>query len=339
MPAKPALGRWVSLGRLAALREDWPDALRMVLATVLAAIISTALRLPETYWAVLSAVIVSRPNAGGSAKAGASRLIGTVFGSVVAMAVIVGRSWHVPEIVLLAAAMVPLSLFVTAFEEYRTAPIAAIIILSSGSALLSPMHLALLRLAEITIGSVTSSLIGAVVLPSRGHGQVFRMGASIIARIGTVLESAFDEKRDEARLDAAHDDIRRDLRDLGVLVRTKVGRGAPRAQGRLVKLLSRLQADALFVGRVVGSGLRRDSALEYARLIHKTCRDLAGCMLDVESAETELQRCAAELSAASGRFSGSGSGGGSGTHDALDFLLETLGKDLHDLIRVLQGPR
>jgi len=25
--------------------------------------------------------------------------------------------------------------------------------------------------------------------------------------------------------------------------------------------------------------------------------------------------------------------------DALDFLLETLGKDLHDLIRVLQGPR
>jgi hypothetical protein len=25
--------------------------------------------------------------------------------------------------------------------------------------------------------------------------------------------------------------------------------------------------------------------------------------------------------------------------DALDFLLDTLGKDLHDLIRVLQGPR
>jgi len=56
--------------RLAELREDWPDALRMVVSTVLAATVSTLLHLPEMYWAVLSAVIVSRPGAGGSTKAG-----------------------------------------------------------------------------------------------------------------------------------------------------------------------------------------------------------------------------------------------------------------------------
>jgi uncharacterized membrane protein YccC len=77
------------VSRLAGLREDWPDALRMVISTVLAAAVATILHLPEMYWAVLSAVIVSRPGAGGSAKAGASRLIGTVFGSAVAMGVIV----------------------------------------------------------------------------------------------------------------------------------------------------------------------------------------------------------------------------------------------------------
>ena len=211
------------LRRLDSLRQDWPDALRMVVSTVLAGTMSSLLHLPEMYWAVLSAVIVSRPGAGGSTKAGASRLIGTVFGSAVAMAVIGARAWHVPEIALLAIAMIPLSLFITAFEEFRTAPVAAVILLSSTSALVSPFHIALLRLLQITIGSMASTLVGISVMPSRGHGRVFRMAASILTRIGAALESAFDEKREDAKLDAAHDDIRRDLRDLGALVKTKRG--------------------------------------------------------------------------------------------------------------------
>src|SRR5437762_14373476 len=81
------LRRMPGLRRLNSLRQDWPDALRMVISTVLAGTVSSLLHLPEMYWAVLSAVIVARPGAGGSTKAGDSRLIGTVFGSAVAMAV------------------------------------------------------------------------------------------------------------------------------------------------------------------------------------------------------------------------------------------------------------
>jgi uncharacterized membrane protein YccC len=342
--------------RLAELREDWPDALRMVVSTVLAATVSTLLHLPEMYWAVLSAVIVSRPGAGSSTKVGASRLIGTVFGSAVAMAVIAARAWHVPEIALLAVAMIPLSLFITAFEEFRTAPVAAVILLSSTSALVSPFHVALLRLLQITIGSISSTVVGLSVLPSRGHGRVFRMAASILTRIGTALASAFDEKRDEAKLDAAHDDIRRDLRDLGALVKTR--RGMTRAQARVVRLLSRLQQDSMFVGRVVGSGLRRSSASDYAHTVNGICRDLADAMLGTE--EHALDRCREGLAAAAVALAAarrvpidSPTHAGPVAHvgpadrrveppsavDALDFLLETLGKDLHDLIRVLQGPR
>jgi hypothetical protein len=284
------------------------------------------------------------------------------------MGVIVARAWHVPEIALLAVAMIPLSLFITAFEEFRTAPVAAVILLSSGSALVSPFHVALLRLAQITIGSLASTAVGLAVLPSRGHGRVFRMGAAIVTRIGAVLESAFDEPRDDARLDATHDDIRRSLRELGALVRTKAG-SVSRAQGRIVRLLSRLQADSMFVARVVGSGLRRDSAKECAQAIHGVCRDLADGMLDTES--SALQQCREALEAASARFAearhcagvegsarpaagaavggagavvGADAAGGAAPGappalDALDFLLETLVKDLRDLIRVLQGPR
>ena len=326
------LRRRPGLRRVDMLLEDWPDALRMVISTVLAAMVSTLLHLPEMYWAVLSAIIVSRPGAGGSGRAGASRLIGTVFGSAVAMGVIGARAWHVPEIALLAIAMIPLSLFITAFEEFRTAPVAAVILLSSTSALVSPFHIALLRLLQITIGSLSSTVVGLSVLPSRGHGRVFRMAGSILTRIGAALESAFDEKRDDAKLDASHDDIRRDLRDLGALVKTK--RGVTRAQARLVRLLSRLQQDSLFVGRVVGSGLRRPSASDYAHAVHAVCRDLADAMLDPEA--QALARCRERLDAASTAFAAEER---SGPVDALDFLLETLGKDLHDLIRVLQGPR
>jgi len=337
LPAGPeSRGRgW--LRRLQTLREDWPDALRMVIATVLAAGVSMLLRLPEMYWAVLSAVIVSRPGAGGSGRAGASRLIGTVFGSAVAMGVIGARAWHVPEIALLAIAMIPLSLFITAFEEFRTAPVAAVILLSSTSALVSPFHIALLRLLQITIGSLSSTVVGISVLPSRGHGRVFRMAASILTRIGAALESAFDEKRDDAKLDATHDDIRRDLRDLGALVKTK--RGVTRAQARMVRLLSRLQQDSMFVGRVVGGGLRRSSASEYAHAVHGVCRDLADAMLDPEA--QGLPRCREVLDEASAAFARDRDAAAHAPRavDALDFLLETLGKDLNDLIRVLQGPR
>ena len=319
--------------RLAELREDWPDALRMVVSTVLAATVSTLLHLPEMYWAVLSAVIVSRPGAGGSTKVGSSRLIGTVFGSAVAMAVIGARAWHVPEIALLAVAMIPLSLFITAFEEFRTAPVAAVILLSSTSALVSPFHIALLRMLQITIGSVSSTVVGLSVLPSRGHGRVFRMAASILTRIGAALESAFDEKRDDAKLDGAHDDIRRDLRDLGVLVKTR--RGSTRAQARVVRLLSRLQQDAMFVGRVVG--LRSPGANDYAHAIHGVCRDVADVMLDSE--QQALSRCREGLDAAAEAFATARRGESKQAAHALDFLLETLAKDLHDLIRVLQGPR
>jgi len=190
---------------------------------------------------------------------------------------------------------------------------------------------------QITIGSVSSTVVGLSVLPSLGHGRVFRMAASILTRIGAALESAFDEKRDDAKLDGAHDDIRRDLRDLGVLVKTR--RGSTRTQARVVRLLSRLQQDSMFVGRVVGSGLRSPGANEYAHAIHGVCRDVAEAMLDPEAQEQALARCREGLDAAAEAFATARRGESKQAAHALDFLLETLGKDLHDLIRVLQGPR
>jgi hypothetical protein len=94
----------------------------------------------------------------------------------------------------------------------------------------------------------------------------------------------------------------------------------------------------MFVGRIVGSGLGSPGANEYAHAIHGVCRDVADVMLDSE--EQALARCRDGLDAAADAFAAArGRGESKQAVHALDFLLETLGKDLHDLIRVLQGPR
>jgi hypothetical protein len=69
-------------------------------------------------------------------------------------------------------------------------------------------------------------------------------------------------------------------------------------------------------------------------------------MLDPEG--HALDRCRDRLGAATAAFAAARreavggpevAAGSSRGLDALDFLLETFGKDLHDFIRVLQGPR
>jgi len=279
IPARPAL--------IERIREGCPDALRMVLSAIVSAAISQALHLPETYWAVLSALIVGRPQAGGSRRASRARLIGSLLGSLVALPLVLARVWHPPELLLLALALVPLSLLVTTFEEYRAAPAAAIIVLSAGHALSAPINIALLRMAEIAIGSVTSTLIAAVVMPSTTHDRCFRMGSAVLAKLEPLLHRSLHPQVNETDVESAHDDVRRDIRDLVALVRSKgMTKGAGLQAARMAKLLARVQQDIQFIGRATRS-----------------------------------------------------LGAGSGAESALPLLMQTLSKDLGDLIRVLRPAR
>jgi len=279
IPSNPALADRI--------REGWPDALRMVLSAILSAAISQALRLPETYWAVLSALIVGRPQAGGTRRATRRRLVGSLLGALVAIPLVLARVWHPPELLLLGVAMVPLSLLVATFEEYRAAPAAAIIVLSAGHALTAPINIALLRMAEIAIGSLTSTAIAALVMPSTTHDRCFRMGASVLAKLEDLLHRSLHPQANEPDVESAHDDVRRNIRDLVTLVRSKRMTNGPGLQAaRMAKLLARVQLDIQFIGRATRS-----------------------------------------------------LGAGSGAESALPLLMQTLSKDLGDLIRVLRPAR
>ncbi len=143
--------------RFATWREtDWRHGTRLAVAVVVAFTVSTLCRLPESFWAVMSALIVARPTAGSTLGAGWDRVRGTMSGTVIGLAGVwlhhVGAGSQMGTLAIIAVVAF-LSAIVPAM---RSAPISALIILNSGGI---PGHSALdvagLRAIEIAIGVVS----------------------------------------------------------------------------------------------------------------------------------------------------------------------------------------
>ncbi|MEJ0067077.1 MAG: FUSC family protein [Caulobacteraceae bacterium] len=95
-------GRWVATHR-AELRQ----CLRMTLAAILTMALGELFGMPRGYWAVLTAVIVTQANVGGSIKATLDRLIGTLAGAIYggAVALLIPAETPVMAVVAVAVAL------------------------------------------------------------------------------------------------------------------------------------------------------------------------------------------------------------------------------------------
>lgn len=160
----------------------------MVLAAVLAYALSAAAHLPGGYWAVLSAVIVSRPLPGVAFQVGAGRLLGTVAGAGFGILASCGRLWHLPEPALIAGALLPLAVVIICKPGWRTAPIAAIIVLSASPLGHSSLAAGLFRIAEVALGAVTGVAVTWLLLPTRSD----RAAVSLCAAAHGLLLAALD---------------------------------------------------------------------------------------------------------------------------------------------------
>ncbi|HVV92145.1 MAG TPA: FUSC family protein [Hyphomicrobiales bacterium] len=229
------------------LGRAWPDALRMLAAALAAYGLSAALGLPDGYWAVLTALIVTRPSAGGLVRAGADRLAATVAGAALATARAAIRPWGVPEPALIAVALAPLSLLVAWDERFRAAPMAAIIVLSGGAALGSPVAIALARVAEVMLGAAVGILVSTVVLPTHRTRRRRDDAAAILADLARLLDLVLGGDEERARL--LQEAIRRRLRALAIAGMGEPSRQRRAAEATLVPLLSRLLSDVAILGR------------------------------------------------------------------------------------------
>ena len=113
------------------------QALRMTVSSLAAFAFAQALALPQGFWAVITALIVTQSNVGGSLKAALDRFVGSVFGAVYgsAVAFAIPHEHGLSRAAALVVAVAPLSFMAALSAGFRVAPITAIIVLLSASGL------------------------------------------------------------------------------------------------------------------------------------------------------------------------------------------------------------
>jgi uncharacterized membrane protein YccC len=236
--------------------------LRMMISTTLAYALATALRLPQGYWAVLTAIIVTQNSVGGSLKAAIDRLAGSVCGALVGALAAVLLPAHTPFALglVLVGALTPLVLLTAYFPNYRIAPVTAIIVLlSSGAATLGPLGYALDRVLEIALGSVVGVAVSVLIAPARAHMHLREAAAEtalLLAKIMTALEPAVRTGAPDLGKLATR--VQATLNRLGTAAEEAVHERRSRLSDHpdpepLFRTLRRLQQDILALNRMFGA--------------------------------------------------------------------------------------
>ena len=233
---------------------DWHEgraAVRMLVAALGAYLCTTLIHLPGPYSAVITTLIVARPHSGGVLRASFERLGATILGAGIACAATFGRLVHAPELLLIGIALAPLALIAAHNSAYRTAMIAAIIVLSAPAAAGAPLHVAIVRLLGVSLGAVIGALVSVTILPSRREVVVASMTAKVVEEFPSLLRNAVDPHAgDDKSRDKFEFRVRQSLRELGLLIRDRPD--ALPAKGpaaAMVKFTVQMHADIAFLKR------------------------------------------------------------------------------------------
>jgi len=269
----------LELDRFKMKHADMRHGAQLAIAVAVSYLVSLAVGLPEGFWAVMSALIVTRPDAGATLGAGWDRIRGTLLGTVFGIVGVWLRhaGLGTPATTLLIVAL--LSFGSAGVPILRSAPMTALIILSSGGiAGHSPMQVALLRIAEITIG-VTVGLLISVAWPAARAATRFNAECAAVLRrsAANVAQALADTPRTEAERDQASTDLRAALRRL-VMLGNSAGQES---------LLSLRRWWNHLRGRPAIEGSRLPSHDRIAKLVMRTTQDagLLGRVFDAQSAE------------------------------------------------------
>jgi uncharacterized membrane protein YccC len=252
----------MEIGRgLSRRRPEAVQALRMTASSLAAFGLAAAFGLPQGFWAVITALIVTQANIGGSLKAAFDRFIGSVCGAVYggAVALAIPHGGGLSRAVALAVAVAPLSVLAASSAGFRVAPITAIIVLlGTAGATLGPLGFALDRILEVGLGCAVGLLASVLVVPAQASRSVLEAAARVARLLAKQLEAL-------ARLDeqAAPDlgtlvvGTRKGLNALETLIgeaarerRSRIARGPDPAP--LLRTLLRLRHDVVMLRRAAG---------------------------------------------------------------------------------------
>ena len=167
------------------------QALRMTASSLAAFGLASAFGLPQGFWAVITALIVTQANVGGSLKAAFDRFAGSVCGAVYGGAVAFAFPTTASDGArgALVVAVGPLSVLAASSAGFRVAPITAIIVLlGTAGATLGPVGFALDRVLEVGLGCAVGLLASVLVVPARASRSLLNAAARITRLLARQLE-------------------------------------------------------------------------------------------------------------------------------------------------------
>ncbi|HKG77136.1 MAG TPA: FUSC family protein [Beijerinckiaceae bacterium] len=179
------------------------QALRMTVSSLGAFALAQALALPQGFWAVITALIVTQSNVGGSLKAALDRFIGSVFGALYgsAVAFAIPHEHGLSRAAALVVAVAPLSFMAALSAGFRVAPITAIIVLLSATgSTLGPFGFAVDRVLEVGLGCAVGLVVSVLIVPARASRLVLETASQVMRLLAEQLE-ALASLSDQAQAD------------------------------------------------------------------------------------------------------------------------------------------
>ena len=173
--------------------EMWPRlrlAIQTTVAACLAYVIVDALGLPQGFWAVMTAILVTQANVGASLGLAAERLVGSLLGVIVGGAVAVSLA-DAQELKFagLAVTVLVLGFFSARRPSLRIACVTAAIVVLGDPRLGPPIASAEYRMIEVVVGTIVALLTSLTVFPSRA-------GPSFAAHVTRTFTPLFEVARD-----------------------------------------------------------------------------------------------------------------------------------------------
>jgi uncharacterized membrane protein YccC len=233
----------------------------MTLVVLLAFTLAQMLTIPlHGLWVVLTAVVVTQMSAGGSLRATAEYMIGTLSGVVYAgaLGVLIPHTTALEEGGLLALTIAPLALMAAVKPSFRVAPFSAVLVLLiSGELGQGPIQSALNRLLEVALGGVIAMAVSLLVLPQRAYSLALVAATGILNRMAALLPElleGFSRSLDPAAIGRSQDEIGRAVvafQSTAAEARSErmVRLMAEPDEGPLSRTLLRLRHDLVILGR------------------------------------------------------------------------------------------
>ncbi|MGY2809470.1 FUSC family protein [Bradyrhizobium sp. USDA 4506] len=265
-------------------------ALKTFAASMLALVIALAIDLPRPYWAMATVYITSQPLAGATSSKAFFRVIGTLVGASVTVA-LVPNLVNAPELLCLAIALwVGLCLYLSLLDGtprsyvfmlggYTVALIGFPSVAEPGSI----FDVALARVEEISLGIICASLVSTVVFPrsvAPAVGGRIRSWLSDARRLSrdVLLDRGTGETRRAQRLRLATDIVEIDTLATHVAYDRLADAGTVRGLGEVrLRMLMLLPIITSIEDRLTALG---EAALQRQPELQRLIGDLAAWIVD-----------------------------------------------------------